>query len=77
MKNQSDQIPKIPRHGYISELAKKCNCSRRTVTRALFEGHRGPKSDMVIGIYHEMLADLKTYTHENISKLNIQNEPTK
>ena len=37
----------IPRHGYISELARICNCSRKTVTRALFEGQQGAKSDMV------------------------------
>lgn len=40
-----------PRHGYISEIAKLCNCNRKTVTRALFEGQTGKKSDLVRRIY--------------------------
>lgn len=43
----------MPRHGYISEIAKLCNCSRKTVSRALFEGYRGPKADMVLKVYNE------------------------
>lgn len=48
----------IPRHGYITELAKLCNCSRKTVTRALFEGYQGPKADKVIEMYKAKYADL-------------------
>lgn len=42
----------FPRHGYIKKLAELCNCSRMTVTRALFEGTKGPKSDMVRKMYN-------------------------
>ncbi len=38
---------KVARKGYISELAALCNCSRHTVRRALFEGQKGEKSDLV------------------------------
>lgn len=41
-----------PRHGYISEIAKLCNCNRKTVTRALFEGQAGKKSDYVRKVFH-------------------------
>jgi hypothetical protein len=37
----------IPRHGYIARLALLCGCSRKTVTRALFQGQQGPISDHV------------------------------
>jgi len=50
-------IKKLPRHGYITELARLCNCSRKTVTRALFEGYKGPKSDLVIKTYLELYKD--------------------
>ena len=43
-----------PRHGYISELARLCKCSRKTVSRALFEGQAGPKSDLVLKTFHEL-----------------------
>lgn len=43
-----------PRHGYISDLARHCNCSRKTVSRALFEGKSGPKSDLVIKTFNEL-----------------------
>ena len=43
-----------PRHGYINELARLCNCSRKTVSRALFEGKSGPKSDLVFKTFNEL-----------------------
>ncbi len=46
-KTETDNPFLLPRHGYITELAKMCNCSRKTVTRALFHGHSGPKADKV------------------------------
>jgi len=42
------------RHGYINALAKQCNCSRKTVSRALFEGKSGPKSDLVIEAFNQL-----------------------
>jgi hypothetical protein len=50
--------PKIPRHGFINELAKRCNCSRKTVTRALFHGFRGPKSDLVREKFNTIYGDI-------------------
>lgn len=47
MKNDADKLNSPPRHGYITELAKLCNCSRKTVSRALFHGYTGPKADLV------------------------------
>ncbi len=46
-----------PPHGYISELAKLCDCSRKTVSRALFKGHKGPKSDLVREMYKKLFID--------------------
>lgn len=43
----------LPRHGYISELANMCNCSRKTVTRALFHGQKGPKADKVRETFYQ------------------------
>jgi hypothetical protein len=54
--NKTDDKP-IPRHGYITELAKLCNCSRKTVSRALFEGYTGPKADKVIEMYRTKYAE--------------------
>lgn len=51
MKKVFEESAVLPRHGYISELAKLCNCNRKTVSRALFEGHTGKKSDLVRKIY--------------------------
>ncbi len=60
MNKISNEIP-IPsivveplRHGYINALAKQCNCSRKTVSRALFEGKSGPKSDLVIETFNQL-----------------------
>jgi hypothetical protein len=47
MKNEADKLITPPRHGYITELAKICNCSRKTVSRALFKGYTGPKAEKV------------------------------
>jgi len=47
MKKDADKLSSPPRHGYITELAKLCNCSRKTVSRALFKGYTGPKADKV------------------------------
>lgn len=44
-------IKKLPKHGYINELAKLCTCSRHTVRLALFENQRGSKSDLVRKMY--------------------------
>lgn len=49
---------KIPRHGYISELARICNCSRKTVSRALFEGQIGKKSDIVREMYKKQFTEI-------------------
>ncbi len=51
MKKMFEEPTVPPRHGYISELAKLCNCNRKTVTRALFEGRSGRKSELVRKIY--------------------------
>lgn len=51
-KNQQQEEKKLPKHGYIIELAKLCNCNRNTVRRALFEGKRGEKSDLVRKVYN-------------------------
>jgi hypothetical protein len=51
MKKVFEESTVPPRHGYISELAKLCNCNRKTVSRALFEGQAGKKSDLVRKIY--------------------------
>ena len=49
MNNEQNLIigQNIPRHGYITRLALICSCSRKTVTRALFQGQKGPVSDYV------------------------------
>jgi hypothetical protein len=49
---------RIPRHGYITELARMCNCSRKTVSRALFEGYSGPKSDIVRETYKNLYMEI-------------------
>jgi len=51
MKNETDNFTRPPRHGYINELAKLCECSRRTVTRALFHGYTGAKANKVREVY--------------------------
>jgi hypothetical protein len=42
---------RVPKHGYIGELAKLCGCCRLTVTRALRQNWPGEKSDMVRKMY--------------------------
>jgi hypothetical protein len=54
MKEESSKPPTPPRHGYISELALMCNCSRKTVSRALFKGQQGKKADIVRLKYREL-----------------------
>jgi|GEM_PF-1760663 len=61
-------ITETPRHGYISELARLCNCSRKTVSRALFEGYKGPKSDLVRKTYDEL------YKPKNTNPSETENE---
>ena len=51
MKNEAEKLNSPPRHGYITELAKLCNCSRKTVSRALFKGYTGAKSERVREMY--------------------------
>ena len=46
-----------PPHGYITELAKLCNCSRKTVSRALFKGSSGPKSNLVREMYRKLYVE--------------------
>ena len=58
MKNEADKPITLPRHGFITELAKRCNCSRKTVSRALFKGYSGPKADKVRETFKELF-------HEN------------
>lgn len=53
MKKVFEESATTPRHGYITELAKLCNCNRKTVTRALFEGQTGKKSELVRKIYNK------------------------
>ena len=50
MENQK-QTKKIPRHGFINELARLCSCSRLTVSKAIYENSRGPKADFVRKMY--------------------------
>ena len=50
MENQT-MIQKPPRHGFINELAKLCECSRHTVRLALYENQKGEKSDFVRKMY--------------------------
>jgi len=38
---------RVPRHGYIKELAEVCECSRHTVRLALYDNQPGEKSDEV------------------------------
>lgn len=47
MKDEPIKSHTPPPHGYICELAKLCNCNRKTVARALFKGQKGRKSDEV------------------------------
>ncbi len=47
-----ENIKQIPKHGYINELARLCNCNRATVTRALYENQKGEKSDLVRRLYY-------------------------
>lgn len=43
-----------PPHGYITKLAELCNCSRKTVSRALFKDQKGPKADKVREMYKKI-----------------------
>lgn len=67
MKKVFEDPTASPRHGYISELAKLCNCNRKTVTRALFEGNTGKKSDLVRKMYKSRYV-LRTTVINNKSK---------
>ena len=42
---------KIPRHGFMGELATLCGCSRHTVRTAIYENARGAKADFVRKMY--------------------------
>jgi len=50
MKKQTG-IKKTPRHGFISELARLCSCSRHTVRTAIYENASGAKADLVRKMY--------------------------
>jgi hypothetical protein len=43
---------KPPRHGFINELAKLCECSRHTVRTAVYENAQGAKADRVRKVYN-------------------------
>ena len=43
---------KVPRHGFINDLAKLCGCSRHTVRTAIFDNANGVKADLVRKMYH-------------------------
>ena len=45
------EIKKMPRHGFINELARLCGCSRHTVRTAIYENAKGLKADMVRKMY--------------------------
>jgi len=42
---------KVPRHGFINELATLCKCSRHTVRMAIYDNHAGKKSELVRKMY--------------------------
>ncbi|MDR0830386.1 MAG: hypothetical protein LBN95_09815 [Prevotellaceae bacterium] len=41
----------VPRHGFINELARLCQCSRHTVRLAIYDNQNGKKSDFVRKMY--------------------------
>lgn len=45
-------IDKPPRHGFINELAKFCECSRHTVRTAIYENAQGAKAERVREVYN-------------------------
>jgi hypothetical protein len=45
---------KLPKHGFINELATLAGCDRNTVRRALYENAKGPKSDKVRILYQKI-----------------------
>ena len=55
---KQEERKKLPKHGYINELAKLCNCNRNTVRRALFEEQQGEKSDLVRKMYKAKYKDI-------------------
>jgi hypothetical protein len=50
-------IKKPPRHGFISELAKLCGCSRHTVRTAIYDNTSGEKADIVRKMYRTKYGD--------------------
>jgi hypothetical protein len=56
MEIESRPLTYPPRHGYIAKLATLCKCSRKTVTRALFQGQQGKKSDLVRDTYQQLFS---------------------
>ena len=56
MKDETSKAAMPPPHGYISELAALCKCNRKTVTRALFKGQQGKKSDEVRATFKRLFA---------------------
>ena len=41
----------VPPMGYVTDLAKLCNCTRETVRNALRKNSRGQKADFVRRMY--------------------------
>ena len=58
MEQKQKEMKKRPRHGFIGELAKLCNCSRQTVSTAIYEGAKGKKADFVRKMYRTKYGDL-------------------
>lgn len=50
---------KVPRHGFINELAKLCNCSRHTVRLAIYDNQKGAKSEIVRKVFRAKYKDIK------------------
>ena len=48
---QQKEIKKMPRHGFINELARLCGCRRHTVRTAIYENASGAKAEFVRKMY--------------------------
>jgi len=54
MNDESGKRHVPPPHGYITELARVCNCNRKTVTRALFKEQQGKKANEVRAMFQQL-----------------------
>ena len=48
---KAKETKKIPRHGFINELARLCDCNRLTVSNAIYNNAKGRKADFVRKMY--------------------------